>query len=246
MPDNESKRVQLAVDAAKTGAEIALDAFRSDITIETKTGKTDVVTAIDRQVQQTLINEIKNEYPDDVFVGEEEDERKTVPETGAVWIIDPIDGTNNYVRQMRDWATAVATVVDGKTIGAANVLPALNDTYVVGPDEVTLNEKAITVSDRSDPETCTVAPTIWWDFEHRHEYANACKAIVERFGDLRRPGCAQAVLSMIAAGQLDGAITNVVVNPWDAIGGVSMVRRAGGKVTDIDGDPWEPQAKGLV
>jgi myo-inositol-1(or 4)-monophosphatase len=239
-------RVSVAERAARAGGEVALAAFRTGIDVEVKSGKTDVVTQADRDAQRRVIEVIRETHSEDAIVGEEEDELKAVPDAGAAWVIDPIDGTNNFVRDTPVWATSVAAVTDGEPLAAANVLPALDDTYVAGDDGATLNGDPVSVSDKQDPESFAVAPTIWWDFDERDEYAAACRAIVERFGDLRRYGCAQAVLSMVASGQLEGAITNVTVNPWDSVAGVHLVREAGGEVTDVHGDEWAPGCDGLV
>ncbi|MFC7215809.1 inositol monophosphatase family protein [Saliphagus sp. GCM10025334] len=239
-------RAAVAARAAEAGSEVAHDSFRRDIPVELKGGKTDVVTQADRDAQRTVIEVIRETYPDDPIVGEEDDERKTVPPEGPAWIIDPIDGTNNYVRGIRIFATAVAAVVDGEPVGSAVVMPALGDTYRAGPDGVTRNGEPISVSDRDDPETCAVCPTIWWSFDQRDQYAAATREIVQRFGDMRRYGCAQAVLSMVASGALDGVITNHRANPWDSVAGVHLIRTAGGTVTDIEGEPWRYDSRGLV
>ena len=239
-------RRSLARRAASAGAVVALQSFRAGIDVTTKDGKTDVVTQADRDAQSTVKAVIEAEYPADEIVGEEADERKTVPDEGSAWVIDPIDGTNNYVRGVREWGTSVAAVVDGDPVAAATVLPAIGDTYVAGPDEVTRNGEAIAVSERSDPELCAVSPTIWWDYDRRDEYGTIATEIVERFADLRRVGCAQASLAMVADGALDGVVTNVDPNPWDSIAGVHLVRRAGGTVTDVDGEPWQYDSTGLV
>ncbi|MFC3476880.1 inositol monophosphatase family protein [Halobacterium litoreum] len=238
--------VSVAERAARAGGEVAHEAFRTGIPVETKSGKTDVVTQADRNAQRRVIEVVRETHTEDAIVGEEEDELKSVPDAGAAWIIDPIDGTNNYVRDIQYWATSVAAVEDRETLAAANHLPALGDTYVAGSDGVTLNGEPVSVSDKDDPEAFVVAPTIWWDFDRRDEYADACAAIVNRFGDMRRYGCAQAALSMVAAGQLEATITNVHANPWDTVAGVHMVRQAGGVVTDVHGDRWEPDCEGLV
>jgi myo-inositol-1(or 4)-monophosphatase len=242
----DDDRVAVAERAARAGSEVAHAAFRTGIDVETKDGKTDVVTKADRDAQRRVIEVIRESRQEDAIVGEEEDELKAVPESGAAWIIDPIDGTNNFVRDTQIWATSVAAVDDGEAVAAANVLPALDDVYVAGPEGVTLNGAEVTVSEKTDPETFAVAPTIWWGFDRREEYANACRAVVERFGDMRRYGCAQAVLSMVASGQLEAAITNVSANPWDTVAGVYMVWQAGGVVTDVHGDRWMPGCQGMV
>jgi len=246
MTDETARRVAVAERAATAGAEHAADLFRTDLDVETKDGKTDVVTRADREAQRRVIEVIGEAFPEDAIVGEEDDERKTVPEDGAAWVIDPIDGTNNFVRGVPVWATSVAAVVDGEPVGAANVLPALDESYVADGSETRLNGQAVSVSDEDDPEACAVCPTIYWDWDRRDEYSAACDAIVRRFGDLRRYGCAQAVLSMVATGGLDGVVTNVAANPWDSVAGVHAVRRAGGTVTDLHGDRWRHDSTGIV
>jgi myo-inositol-1(or 4)-monophosphatase len=245
MTDAES-RVQVANRAARAGADVAIESFRTDLAVDTKDAKTDVVTQTDRDAQARVTEIIKESFSDDAIVGEEADARKDVPDTGAAWIIDPIDGTSNYVRGERMWGTSVACVVDGECVAAANVFPALNDTYVAGLDGVTRNGDTIAVSDESDPEAGMVSPTLWWDFDHREEFAAAVTEVVERFGDLRRIGCAQGTLSSIACGGLDAAISNIEPNPWDTVAGVFMIEQAGGTVTDLDGNRWRHDSVGLV
>lgn len=236
----------LAHRAATAGADHARRLFRSDLAVETKTGKTDVVTRADREAQRAVVDELREADPDAAIVGEEDDALKTVPAAGRAWVIDPIDGTHNYVRGGRCWTTSVALVEDGEPVAAANVLPALGDTYRSVDGEVRRDGTPVTTSDRTDPETCVVCPTIWWPMDRRGEYARATRAVVERFGDLKRPGSAQAALGRLAAGELDGVITNVSTNPWDTIAGVHLVRVAGGRVTDLDGECWTHDARGLV
>ncbi|MFB6118715.1 inositol monophosphatase family protein [Halosegnis sp.] len=239
-------RADLAERAARAGGAVASGFFRRRVAVETKAGKTDVVTRADRDAQRQVIAAVRTEYAEDAVVGEEEDELKEVPETGAAWIIDPVDGTNNFVREIPVWATSVAAVVDGRPVAAANVLPELGDVYTADAEGAYRNGEAVSVSAESDPEAMMVAPTLWWDRNHRDAYAAACRETVERFGDLRRVGSAQATLSMVAAGSLDGAFTNLSANPWDAVAGALLVERAGGTVTDLAGEPWRHDARGLV
>ncbi|WP_144921994.1 inositol monophosphatase family protein [Halorubrum salsamenti] len=239
------ERAAVAERAARAGARVANERFRSDIDVETK-GEDDVVTEADRAAQRTVIEAIRETFPDDAIVGEEEDERKTVPEEGAAWVIDPIDGTHNYVRDIRVWGTAVAAVVDGEPVAAATVAPALGDVYTADADGAYRNGERLSVSDVSDPRRATVDPTLWWDHDSRDEYAAACEAIVRRFSDLRRLGAAQIVLPTVAAGGLEGTLSNLRANPWDSVAGVFMVRQAGGTATDLEGNRWRHDSTGLV
>ncbi|ELZ55045.1 MULTISPECIES: inositol monophosphatase family protein [Halorubrum] len=240
------ERAAAAAEAARAGAALANEHFRSDIDVETKGETDDVVTEADRAAQRVVIETIRETFPDDAVVGEEEDERKTVPDAGAAWVIDPIDGTHNYVRDIPVWATAVAAVVDGEPVAAAIVAPALGDVYTATPEGAFRNGDPISVSDVSDPRRAVVDPTIWWEHDARDEYARACEAIVSRFSDMRRLGAAQVVLPTVAAGGFEGTITNLRANPWDTVAGVFVIRQAGGRVTDLEGNRWRHDSTGLV
>lgn len=243
---SNDERIVVARRAAEAGATVAIDRFRTGIDVEQKGDKTDVVTAADRDAQRAVVEVIREAYPDDAIVGEEGDALKRVPPTGDAWVIDPIDGTNNYVRDTRLWGTAIAAVRDGTPVAGATNLPALGDQYWTDGEEAYRNGDPVSVSDREDPETCAVTPTMWWDFDERPQYRRACQAVVDRFGDLRRIGCAQAELAGVAEGSLDGVLTDIRAHPWDTLAGVAMIRAAGGTVTDIDGDPWRYDSVGLV
>jgi len=244
--NDPDSRPAVAERAATAGAELAYDAFRTGIETETKSTATDLVTQADRDAQARVIEVIESVYPDEPVVGEEDDALKTVPDEGPAWIVDPIDGTTNFANDIRVWGTAVAAVEDGEPVGAAVVLPALGDSYTADREAAYLNGEPIGVSNTSDPELATVAPLMLWGADSRGEYATATREIVTRFSDLRRFGSAQATLSLIAGGSLDGGFTNIQVEPWDSVAGVHFIRQAGGRVTDHHGDRWRHDSKGLV
>ncbi|RQG98347.1 inositol monophosphatase family protein [Natrarchaeobius oligotrophus] len=243
---SDRRRSAVAAEAAKAGAAVAEDSFRTTLEIETKSGKTDVVTQADRDAQDAVIDYVSGAFPDEPIVGEEDDALKRVPEDGPAWIVDPIDGTSNYVDGCRTFATAVAAVVDGEPIGAAIVCPALGDVYRLGPDGAFRNGDRLSVSERADPRTATVCPTLWWDFDRRDQFATATSVVVRRFGDLRRYGCAQYELGLVASGALEGVVTNLRAHPWDSVAGVGLIREAGGVVTDLEGDRWRHDSRGLI
>lgn len=220
--------------------------FRSDLAVGTKDGKTDYVTEADRRAQSRVVEVIRDADPDGAIVGEEGDRRKTVPAAGPAWIIDPIDGTKNYVRGLPLWATAVAAVDGGRPIAAAIVAPKLGHTFTASADTAWMDGDTIRVSERRDPEAMTVAPTYWWPMDRREEYGAAASNIVERFGDLIRLGSAQLTLALVARGAIDATLTNRRMNPWDSVAGAFLVEVAGGTVTDIDGSPWHHDSPGLV
>ncbi|ERH14049.1 MAG: archaeal fructose-1,6-bisphosphatase related enzymes of inositol monophosphatase family [halophilic archaeon J07HB67] len=242
----ENSRATVAAAAARAGARVAADGFRDSLPVETKDGATDVVTAADREAQSRVVETIRESFPDDTVVGEEADQPKTVPETGDAWIVDPIDGTNNFVRGIEEFATAVAAVTDAVPTAAAVTLPVHGDTYHADETTASRNDEPISVSSVADPALACVVPTVWWSQERREEYARACEGIVRRFADLRRFGSAQAALARLAAGSVEGVVTNVDCNPWDTVAGVHLVRVAGGRVTNLAGEPWAVGDRGLV
>ncbi|MEF8783278.1 MAG: inositol monophosphatase [Haloarculaceae archaeon] len=249
------RRAVVAERAARAGGVVAQDRFRTEIPAETKANRNDLVTEADREAQEQVITTIREEFPSDALVCEEDaappgpDEielHKSIPESGDVWIVDPIDGTGNYVRDIRFWTTSVAAVVNGSPVGVATYLPAEGDIYTAGPESVTRNGSQMAVSDRSDPETFAVALIGGWPARHGARYASLFRATASEFGDLRRLGSIQGVLALVAAGSLDAAFMPAQPHPWDAIAGVHLIRRAGGTATDIDGDRWQHDSEGLV
>ena len=120
------RRAALAERAARAGGVVARETFREDLPVETKADKNDVVTEADRDAQRQVVATIRNEFPEDTLVCEEEATRsgdgqlqKELPDSGRAWVVDPIDGTANYVRGIRFWGTSVAAVVDGDPGGVA-------------------------------------------------------------------------------------------------------------------------------
>ncbi|AZH25480.1 inositol monophosphatase family protein [Haloplanus aerogenes] len=239
-------RQTMAVEAAHAGAELAAELFRTSLDVETKASATDYVTEADTGSQRRIVERIADAYPDDAIVGEEGDQRKRLRDGETAWVIDPIDGTTNYVRGIPFWATSVAAVVDGETVAAANSLPALDEVYHAGTDGVTHDGDAATVSDTADLETSVVAPTLRYGREHGDAYGSLLGTLSPAVGDVRRLGSAQTALSLVAGGHVDAALGVVASHPWDTVAGVHLIRQAGGRVTDLTGEPWTPRSEGLV
>lgn len=240
-------RTQVAIDAAKVGADYAHDHFRTDLAIEEKSSNIDLVTRIDRETQRKIISRIREQFPDDEVVGEEENERKTVPESGYAWIIDPIDGTQNYIRGMKEWVTSVAVVKDMTPVAAINISPGIGETYIATKGGVERCGHPISVSETVAPESFLIASTLRLQTDDSAAIGSLTQKIIDQFGELRRIGSAQLTLSLVADGSLDATIgLNESPNPWDTVAGVHQIRQAGGTVTDIHGREWKPDYPGLI
>jgi myo-inositol-1(or 4)-monophosphatase len=250
--DDTRERVAVAERAARAGGVVARGLFRQPVDVATKGDKTDLVTEADRDAQQQVIATVQQAFPKDAFVCEEEvslvgegvDDREGVPETGPAWVVDPIDGTANFVRGLRFWCTSVAAVRDGEAVGVASYLPVAEDVYAAGPESVTHNGEPMSVSEETDPEAFTVGVTGLTPASA--EGAAVLTATAERFGDVRRLGSMQGTLALVAAGRLDATVVPERAHPWDSIAGAYLVERAGGTVTDPEGEPWHHDSPGLV
>lgn len=240
-----AERVRALREAAEIGGDAALAAFRTVHDVETKGGQFDRVTETDRAVQRAVASVLRG-VAADPLVGEEENALKTVPDGGPAWVVDPIDGTNNYVAGDPTWAVALAATEEGEPAAAVTRLPAVGDVYVAGDDGVTRNDEPVAVTDRDDPGSFTVNPVFGFSPEHRRRHRQATETIFSAFGDIRRVGCAGAAFARVASGELDAAVSTVRLDPWDSVGGVHLIREAGGTVTDLDGNRWRPGATGLL
>jgi myo-inositol-1(or 4)-monophosphatase len=242
-----SRRNTVTESAASDGATVAMDHFRTTLDVESKASKMDYVTEADRAAQRAVIDRIGQDFPAATIVGEEEDERKTVPGEGEYWVVDPIDGTSNFVLGLPTWALAVVSVGPEGPIAAATVAPALGDTFVAGEEGTTHNGEAVTVSERTDISEFTVASILRYGQDRDEAFGTMLRESLINFGDLRRFGCAQLTFGFVASGMLDAAIgINPDPNPWDTIGGAYVVEQAGGTVTDVHGDEWSPSSHGLI
>lgn len=232
--------------AAEGGGTVA--SFGDQLGVEAKSSAIDLVTDADHAAQAVVVDRIRAAYPDDPVVGEEDDERTvdTVPADGPAWVVDPIDGTRNFVRRLPYWGTAVAAVRSGDPVAAATALPAVETTYVADGERTVRNGRPVSVTDETDPETAAVALTWWWPRDERTPEAAGYREAVTRFSKALRVVCSQATLAAVADGGLDGAFTNRTPPPWDTLAGVAMIRQAGGRVTDLDGERWTHGSPGLV
>lgn len=252
-----SGRASVAKRAAAAGGDVALQWFRERVDVDTKTGPTDYVTRADHGSQERVVEAIRDRYPDDVIVAEEGAARKTLPSDGVAWLVDPVDGTYEFVHGLPLWAVSVACIVDGMPVAAANALPALDELYVadsaatttcsfVGADgsASTLDGTPVSVSDR-DAETFAVGVIDWHDFDEDEPSTGLVKGLTEEFGEVRRLGPSQTTLTYVASGVLDVTVSTNP-NPWNNVAGAHLIDRAGGTITDIEGRPWRPDAEYLV
>jgi myo-inositol-1(or 4)-monophosphatase len=206
----------------------------------TKSSPTDVVTEMDTAAEKLIVERILAARPGDAFLGEEGGQRGG--ESGVRWIVDPIDGTVNYLYDLPAWSVSVAAEVDGEVVAGVVVVPALRETY-----EATRGGGAFRTRDGGAPEPITRRRVpalrealVGTGFEYlaarRAVQGRVVAELLPRIRDIRRGGSAALDLCQVATGRLDGYFERGV-HAWDIAAGGLVVTEAGGRVGGLDGAP---------
>jgi myo-inositol-1(or 4)-monophosphatase len=226
----------LATTVAARAASLLVDGLllaRTDV--GTKSSPTDMVTEIDRASEQLIVDAIRTVRPDDGVLGEEgADDSGT---SGVRWIIDPIDGTTNYLYAHPGFAVSVAAEVDG--IAAVGVVhdPLHGDVFHAARGRgACRNNEPIHVSSKADLATALVATGFAYDPERRRLQAAVLTDVLPRIRDVRRMGAASVDLCSVACGRVD-AYYERGLSPWDLAAGSLIATEAGALVGDLEGGP---------
>lgn len=200
-------------------------------------GHGDYVTVVDTGVQDFLQKQLRELYPDIQFMGEEKN-NEDIDFSGRVWILDPIDGTANLVRNFGQSAVSLALVENGAPTLAVVYNPFSDELYAAEKGKgATLNGEPIHVTDaKTVSESLIAVGTCPYHKERATEVFGAIYRVYMQAEDVRRMGAAALDLCHVAAGRADGSFEHQL-NPWDIAAGVLLVEEAGGKVTNMDLSP---------
>ena len=230
--------VSIALRAArKAGDTIVRAADELDrLPVDSK-GTNDFVSEVDRNAEREIIQQLAKTYPDHAFIGEESG--RTGPEEAEyVWIIDPLDGTTNYLRGIPHYAVSIACIYKGKLEHAVVHNPVLREEFTASRGRgAQFNGRRIRVSNTQGLESALVGTGIPFKghcAEHLPTYSAALAEIASRSAGIRRAGAASLDLAYVAAGRLD-AFWEIGLAPWDMAAGVLLIKEAGGLVSDFDG-----------
>jgi myo-inositol-1(or 4)-monophosphatase len=200
-----------------------------------KSSATDMVSDADRAAEHAIAELIHRERPDDGLLGEE---GAAVPgSSGRRWVVDPLDGTTNYLYGFPVWAVSVA-VEDARGALAGVVLdPARDELFAAERGSgATLNGSPVRVREGTPLERSLVATGFGYDSGRRAEQARVLQRVLPRVRDVRRAGAAAVDLAWVAAGRLDGYYERGL-KPWDWAAGRLLVTEAGGAIAELDGEP---------
>ncbi|MBU2879761.1 MULTISPECIES: inositol-1-monophosphatase [Alteromonadaceae] len=237
--------LNIAVRAARAAGNVITRGFenRNDLLLEKK-GENDFVTKIDKEAEKVIIEKIQQSFPDHSFLGEEggivegSDEFK--------WIIDPLDGTTNFIKGIPHFAVSIALMHKGRIDQAVVFDPIRGELFTASKGAgAQLNGFRIRTGKAKDLNNTVLATA--FPFKAKETSDDAIQRfsnIFKQCGDVRRCGSAALDLAYVAAGRYDGYWERGI-KPWDVAAGELLVRESGGLVTDYKGGN-DPLDKGEI
>lgn len=225
-----------AVKAAREAGKIINRASQDvgALNIRSKTIN-DFVSEVDQAAEQAIIDILKDAYPDHGFLGEESG--KTNSSAENIWIIDPLDGTTNFLHNFPCYCVSIALQQKGVLTQAVIYDPVRNDLFTATKGRgAFLNDKRIRVTNRSRIQESLIATGFpFRDFTHLETYMGMLKDMIQKTRGIRRPGSAALDLAYVAAGFTDGFF-EINLSTWDIAAGGLLVQEAGGIVGDFEGN----------
>ncbi len=229
---------------ARKAGMILLQNYRGDFKVDFKGGqKNNLVTEVDRKSEKFLVDAIKKKFPDHCFLSEESGDC-AIAKSACRWIIDPIDGTTNYAHGHPFFCISIALEIDGKIVLGVIYAPKLDELFraAVGHGAY-LNNETIKVSSVKKLESALLAT----GFPPRARERNLpfFQKIIPKSQGIRRAGSAALDLAYVACGRLDG-YWEFSLCPWDIAAGKLLITEAGGKISAVDGGPFELEGDNLL
>jgi myo-inositol-1(or 4)-monophosphatase len=234
---------ELAIAAAEAAGTLVVQAHASPgpLTAEVKS-LGDYVTEVDRAAERAAIDVLRAGAPDIAILAEESGGTRH----DRMWVVDPIDGTTNFVRGFPVVGVSVALVEEGRPVIGAVRAPLLGEAWSAAEGEGAFDRRGRRLSVSTHPGAGVVATGFPFRRKERlPRYVRVMTSALERFEDLRRAGAASLDLAYVGAGVFDGYF-ELGLGLWDIAAGALLVREAGGVVTDWHGDPGAVFASGDI
>lgn len=230
----------LAVSVAKEAGELVTRLRAEGVDVaSTKSTPTDVVTAADRESEELIRKRLLGARPDDGFLGEEGGNVATT--SGVTWIVDPIDGTVNYLYNIPSYAVSIAASIDGEVVAGSVVNPVSGETFAAARGQgATLDGRQIAVSGATRLDRSLVGTGFGYDVARRKAQAAVLNQVIVKVRDIRRAGAAALDLCGVACGRLDGYYERGP-NPWDFAAGGLIATEAGARFGGLHGAPPSEQ-----
>lgn len=222
----------LAVRAALAAGDVLMDHYGHRATgIDTKSSTTDPVSDADRASERLLLDLITSARPDDGVLAEEGGAETST--SGFTWIVDPLDGTVNYLYRIPVWCVSIAVEdPEGTLVGVVHDPNRAETFTAIRGRGARLNEEPIGVSEAAELDTALIGTGFSYDAEARKVQARLVTRILPRARDIRRGGSAALDLAALACGRLDGFF-EAPMEPWDKAAGLLIAREAGAEATAL-------------
>jgi myo-inositol-1(or 4)-monophosphatase len=240
--------INIAVEATRAATVIINRAMKRMDTIKiAEKGPNDFVTEVDQRVEQEIISVIKKAYPSHAILGEESGDTEGENEDYQ-WIIDPIDGTRNFIHGFPHFAISIAIACKGKIEHGVIYDPLRHELFTATRGKgAFLNQTRIRVAERKHLSEALLGT----GFAYRHTDKDSplpnqlLEAIFPQTGDIRRAGAATLDLAYVACGRLDG-FWEMGLKIWDMAAGALLIKEAGGIVCDINGSDNQLKSGNIV
>lgn len=237
--------VNVAVRAARAAGNIILRYMnRLDSLDVVEKQRHDYVSEVDRMAEAEILRELKRAYPRDAFLGEESGKAGN---SRNVWVIDPLDGTRNYLRGFPHFSVSIGLLENGEpTLGV--IYDPLRDELFTADrgNGAYLNDRRIRVSRRDGLSGALLATGFpYRQRRHLDAQMGMMRALLQDAEDIRRSGSAALDLAYVAAGRFDGFF-EIGLNVWDMAAGCVLVREAGGRYSDFIGRDGLPESGNII
>lgn len=224
-----------AIDCVQEGGSILLDYHHKLQTLQVRSkGRFDYVTEADLAAQGAIVQLIRNRHPEHDILAEED---KRVPgQNVSRWLVDPLDGTTNFIHGFPVFAVSVALEHEDSIVLGAVYDPCRRELFLAQKGHgATLNGRPVQVSTRLKPNEALVATAFPWRAKSiLSRYLKGFTQVFTRVADIRRGGSAALDLAYVACGRCEG-FWELGLSPWDIAAGHLLVREAGGYISDFSG-----------
>ena len=227
--------VNLMVKAARLGGNVILRHMSKLDTLNiVEKSRQDYASEVDSLAEKEIIRELKRATPDYAFLAEESGQQG---KSRYTWVIDPLDGTSNYLRGLPHFCVSIALLEDKEPIHGVVFDPLRNELFTASKGRgAFLNDRRIRVSKRIRLNESLIGTGFpFRQFDHVDAYLAMFRELTQKTAGIRRPGSAALDLAWLACGRIDG-FWEMGLSPWDMAAGVLLIQEAGGLVSDLAGE----------
>jgi myo-inositol-1(or 4)-monophosphatase len=238
---------EMALHCAKSAGALSLERLKQPFLVEYKTSASDLVTAVDKEVEKHVVHTILQQFPDHGILAEESTFQGDPSQYDTLWIIDPIDGTTNFVHQQINFAVSIAVYHKGEGLIGVVFDPSRDEMfYAVKGEGAYLNDRRLRLERQVKLEEALLCTSVFWNKRAEQMGIDLIvKKLAGKVRGMRLLGSAALEMSYVAAGRLDGYVS-LSLNAWDFAAGRVIVEEAGGVVTRMTGEPLPHDQKSSV